>query len=139
LGWILYIRNLRTNAHEEDPLETMIPGTFKLLGSRLKIDEFYTATLGKLKTALAILSDGLDRYVWDLSIQGLAKLGQLSGSINYAMDEEALNQGFNVTSEKIRQSGVQYSKAQSGETHGYLRVFAITVVILTLLIITLWS
>ena len=139
LGWVLYIRNLRTNAHEEDPLETMIPGTFKLLGSRLKIDEFYTATLGKLKTALAILSDGLDRYVWDLSIQGLAKLGQLSGSINYAMDEEALNQGFNVTSEKIRQSGVQYSKAQSGETHGYLRVFAITVVILTLLIITLWS
>jgi len=55
--------------------------------------------------------------------------------VNREADEDLLNEGFNATSEKIRGGGQAYSRGQTGEAHGYLRVVAIGFVLLVLAVL----
>ena len=50
-------------------------------------------------------------------------------------DEAGLNGGFDSTSEALRDSGFTYSRAQTGDAHGYLRTLAIGFVLLALFVI----
>jgi len=45
-----------------------------------------------------------------------------------------INSGFDSGSESLRGTGKLYSRAQTGETHGYLRVIAIGFVLLVLVV-----
>ena len=55
--------------------------------------------------------------------------------MNRETDEDGLNAGFNATSESLRGTGKAYSRAQTGDAHGYLRAIAIGFVVLVLLVI----
>jgi NADH-quinone oxidoreductase subunit L len=46
-----------------------------------------------------------------------------------------LNDGFDGASESLRASGRGYSRAQTGDTHGYLRTIAIGGVLLALAVL----
>ncbi|MSU72898.1 MAG: NADH-quinone oxidoreductase subunit L [Opitutus sp.] len=134
VGWAIYGRKVRTTSAALDPLECALPPVFAALRAKFGFDELYAATVGRLNSAVAVFADLLDRYVWDGAIRFLAILGEFVGVVNRETDEDALNGGFNATSERIRDSGKAYSRAQTGEAHGYLRVVAIGFVLLVLVV-----
>ncbi len=133
-GWALYGRLLRTNASAPDPLAAALPRLHAFLAARMMFDELYAATFGRLSNGLAALADGLDRYVWGGLVNLVARLGQFGGLVNREADEDGLNAGFDAVSRKVRSVGQIYSRAQTGETHGYLRVIALGFVVLVLLV-----
>ena len=136
-GWMLYGRKLRLRikATAPDPLATAAPRTHAFLGARLQFDELYAATVGVLNTFLATAADWFDRYVWGGIVAFLALLGEFSGTVNREADEQGLNAGFDATSEKLRGTGLAYSRAQTGDAHGYLRFLAVGFVVLALVAI----
>ncbi len=134
-GWAIYGRRPRPKATAADPLAARAPGVFAALQARLGFDELYAATVGRLNDALAVFADALDRHGWDGAVRLLARLGEFAGVVNREADEDLLNEGFNATSEKIRGSGQAYSRGQTGEAHGYLRVVAIGFVLLVLAVL----
>jgi NADH-quinone oxidoreductase subunit L len=133
-GWALYVRRPRTRETAADPLAAKFPGPFAALAGRLGFDEFYAATFGRLTTGLAALADLMDRYVWDGTVRFLARLGAFAGSVNRETDEDVINGGFDAGSESLRRSGQVYSRAQSGDAHGYLRIVTIGFVALVLIV-----
>ena len=135
LGWWLYGRKLRATAEARDPLEQMAPAVMAALAAKLGFDELYAATVGRLNSLAATVSDGLDRWVWGAAVNGLGLLAQFCGVVNRQTDEEGLNSGFDTISESLRGSGQRYSRAQTGEAHGYLRVLALAFVVLTLALV----
>ena len=134
-GWALYGRRPRAAASARDPLETRLPGLLRALGQRLGFDELYAASVFKANAALAAAADLLDRHVWDGAVRFLAALGETLGFVNRDNDEQGLNAGFDAASEKLRGSGRAYSRAQSGDAHGYLRTIAVGFVLLLVLVL----
>jgi NADH-quinone oxidoreductase subunit L len=132
-GWALYRRQPRTTESAPDPLARSLPGVFAVLAARLGFDEFYAATLGKLNTALATLSDFFDRWVWDGIIRFLAMLGEVAGIMTREADEDGINAGFDATSRGLRGAGRKYSALQTGRAQGYLRALALGFVVLVLI------
>ncbi|MDR2981508.1 MAG: NADH-quinone oxidoreductase subunit L [Puniceicoccales bacterium] len=124
IGWAIYGFRKRERFGDADPLEKRFPGLWSALEHRLYFDELYAATILKTNSLLASFSDWLDRWIVDGAVQLVSKLGTLLGFINRDIDEQCLNAGFNETAEEIRGIGNTYSKAQSGDVHGYLRVMA---------------
>jgi NADH-quinone oxidoreductase subunit L len=59
----------------------------------------------------------------------------MAGRFNKETDDEGLNTGFNAASEELRTVGKFYSRAQTGEAHGYLRILALGFVVLAILAI----
>ncbi len=133
-GWALYGRRPRANANALDPIEGRLPGLFAVLRARFGFDELYAATVGRLNTAMAALSDGLDRYVWDAAVRFLAALGEFGGVVNREADEDVLNGGFDATNDRLRGTARSYSAAQTGGAHGYLRTVAVGFVLLVLIV-----
>ncbi len=133
-GWALYIRRVRTTATARDPIAARLPGVSAALAARLGFDELYAATFGKLTTALAALADALDRYVFDGAIRFLARLGEFTGVVNREADEDVLNGGFDAGTRGLNRSARAYSRAQTGDAHGYLRLVAIGFVMLVLIV-----
>ncbi len=133
-GLALYGRKLRERSTSPDPLAIAFPGVIAFLGARMKFDELYATTIFQLNSALATFADALDRYVLDGAVRFLARLGEFAGIVNREADEDGLNGGFDAGSESLRGIGQGYSRAQTGDAHGYLRVIAIGFVLLVLIV-----
>jgi len=134
-GWALYGRRPRAKLSAADPIAARAPGLFAVLAARLGFDELYAATVGRLNTGLAVLANALDRYVWDGVIRFLSGLGEFTGVVTREADQDLINEGFDATTERLRGSGKVYSRAQTGDAHGYLRMVAIGFVLLVLAVI----
>ena len=134
-GWALYGRKPRTKVSAADPLAVAAPRVIAALAARLGFDELYAATFGRLNEALATFADALDRYVWDGTVRFLSRLGEFAGLVNREADEDVLNGGFDAASDNVRESGKLYSRGQTGEAHGYLRLVAVGFVLLTLAVL----
>ncbi|MFI5335806.1 MAG: NADH-quinone oxidoreductase subunit L [Opitutales bacterium] len=134
-GWALYWRTTRTSASAADPLAVRAPGMFAALAAKLGFDELYAATLFRWNDALAFLADFLDRRLWDGAVRLLAGLGEFAGFVNKDADEQTLNRGFDAGSELLRGTGRQYSRAQSGEAHGYLRTIALGFMVIAFIVL----
>ena len=134
-GWSLYGRQPRDRAESPDPLALRAPRLVAALANRLGFDELYAATVGRLSNGFAGLCAFLEIYAWDGAVRFLAGLGELSGLISRENDEQGFNAGFNSASEKLRDTGTAYSKAQTGDAHGYLRTLALGFVLLLIIVI----
>ena len=134
-GWAVYGRRRNVTASSVDPLAQAAPGLFAALAARLGFDEFYAATFGRLNAWGAVLADGLDRWVWGGLVDLLARFGEFSGLVNREADEDVLNRGFDRASATVRGAGQTYSRAQSGEAHGYLRTVALAFVVFALVLL----
>jgi len=137
LGAFLYARQSaqRRSAEARDPLATAAPRIFNALANRLYFDELYTATFGRLVAGLATLADRLDRHVFDGAIRALAALARVFGLMDQQAEENAINGGFDATSQKLRGSGAFYSRRQSGVAHGYLLTLAVAFVVLAVVLV----
>ncbi len=131
-GWALYARHPRQTEDVQDPLERAAPGAFGFLAARMRFDELYLATFGRANGYIAALADWLDRRVVGKIVELAGRMSQSAGRFNREADEEGLNTGFNAASDELRLAGKLYSQAQTGETHGYLRVLAIGFVVLAI-------
>ncbi len=134
-GWAYYGRRPRTKAESPDPLDRYAPGLMAALANRLGFDELYAATVGRLSSGFATLAAFLEVFVWDGAVRFLAGLGELSGLVSRENDEAGFNAGFDAGSKTLRDTGVAYSKAQTGDAHGYLRTLALGFVLLLILVI----
>ncbi len=134
IGWAIYGRHVRPTATAPDPLAVRAPGLWAALGDRLGFDAFYAATVFKLNAGAAAFADALDRYVVDGAIRLLVRLGEFAGVVHRETDEDLLNGGFDAASRGLRAGGNSYSKAQTGDAHGYLRAVALGFVALVLLV-----
>jgi NADH-quinone oxidoreductase subunit L len=134
-GWALYARRRSQDSTGLDPLAARSPRLFAFLGSGAGLDAFYAATAGRALTLCSAVSDALDRHLWDGAVRLLARVGELLGVLNRKMDEYALNGGFNSASEGIRGMGRAYSRAQTGQAQGYLKMIAIGFVVLALIVL----
>ena len=134
-GWAIYTRPLRERASEADPLQRRNPRLFAALAARLGFDELYTATVGRLNAFAAALADALDRRVWDGAVRLLAGLGAFTGLVTRETDENLLNSGFDSASVGLRAGGRAYSRAQTGDTHAYLRYLAIGFTLIALAVL----
>jgi NADH-quinone oxidoreductase subunit L len=132
-GALLYGKTPRVSAEAPDPIQARLPGLFGFLAGRMYFDELYQATVGRLNTAAAALSSGLDTGLWDRLVRGVARLGQLIGVVDREADQEGLNAGFDSVSEGLRDAGRAYSSVQTGTAQGYLRAAALAFVVLALL------
>lgn len=134
IGWAIYGRHVRPTATAPDPLAVRAPGLWAALGDRLGFDAFYAATVFKLNAGAAAFADALDRHVVDGAIRLLVCLGEFAGVVHRETDEDLLNGGFDAASRGLRAGGDSYSKAQTGDAHGYLRAVALGFVALVLLV-----
>ena len=137
LGWFLYGRKAvqRSRADARDPIAQAAPGLFGALAARLGFDEFYAATLFRLNDAVATLADIFDRCVWGGAVRGLAAFGQWCGLTSLETDNQVINDGFNGTSETLRETGKTYSRRQTGDAHGYLLTMAVSFVVLVIVLV----
>lgn len=135
LGWTLYGRKLRASAGAPDPLVVKWPGVMRALANRLGFDELYAATVGRLNDGVAAFANGLDRWIIGGAVEFLGQFGVFTGTVNRSVDEDTLNGGFDRVSESIRDTGRVYSRAQTGEAHGYLRVIAVAFIVLALVLV----
>jgi len=132
-GWALYGRRPRATESAPDPVEAAAPGLFTFLGARMKIDEAYAATLGRLNSLGAALADFLDRRLWGGLVSLLGRIGEGAGLMNTGADEAGINAAFDAVSGGLRRTGQAYSRAQTGSGQGYLRALAVAFVVLACL------
>jgi len=132
-GWALYGRKARTDCRAPDPVEAAAPRVYAALASGLGCDAFYAATFLRLNRLAAAAADFLERWVWGGAIWVVAGLGRWVGRADRRADEAGLNAGFNAASAGLRSAGRRYSRAQTGDAHGYLRAMAIAFAVLALL------
>ena len=83
----------------------------------------------------AAFADAFDRYIVDGLVRLVSRLGVFAGMVHRETDEDVINGGFNRGSESLRRTANAYSRAQSGDAHGYLRTIAIGFVIIVLIIL----
>ena len=133
-GWAIYGRKPRATETSPDPLETAAPGIIAALAARLGFDELYAATVGRLNSGFASLADFMERWVWGGAVTLLARFGEFTGVVNRETDENTLNGGFDSVSNQIRGTGRAYSRAQTGDAHGYMRFIALGFVVLMLFV-----
>jgi NADH-quinone oxidoreductase subunit L len=133
-GWALYGRRPRVTATAPDPLAARSPAVWTALEKRLRFDELYAATVFKLNAGLASFADALDRHVLDGSIRFLTRLAQFTGAVSRESDEDVINGGFDRASNGLRRPARLYSRAQSGDAHGHLRVLAAAFVVIVLIV-----
>lgn len=134
-GWWCYGRTRRKDAKALDPLARFWPAGHAALAARLYLDEAYAATVGRLFGGLAGLAAFFDRWIWGGAVNAAGRTAETVGAVNRAVDEDGLNAGFDHSSEHIRGTGQRYSRAQTGDAQGYLRVVAVGLAVVALLLI----
>ena len=118
---------------QRDPLERAQPALFGFLANRMWIDEVYAGTVMLWSRTAALLSDWLDRYLWDGLVRGIGTVGQALGILTRNIDERGINAGVDQTMTGGRGFGRVMSGWHSGQIQRYLGAIAVAAVALLLL------
>jgi NADH-quinone oxidoreductase subunit L len=127
LGVLMY-----RHAGVTDPLQKAQPALFRFLENKMWLDELYARTVVALSKTAALLSDWMDRYVWDGLVRALGGIGQLFGIFSAGIDERGINAGVDESVIGTRGLGRVMSKRHSGQIQTYLGAIAVGVLVLLL-------
>jgi NADH-quinone oxidoreductase subunit L len=127
LGVLLYRR-----AGATDPLEQAQPALFRFLENKMWLDELYANTIVALSRTGALISDWMDRYVWDGLVRAFGGIGQMFGGFSEKMDERGINAGVDESAIGTRGLGRVISKLHSGQIQTYLGAVAVGALVLLL-------
>jgi NADH-quinone oxidoreductase subunit L len=127
LGVLIYRR-----AGATDPLQQTQPALFRFLENKMWLDELYARTVVALTKTAALLSDWMDRYVWDGLVRALGGIGQLFGIFSAGFDERGINAGVDESVIGTRGLGRVISRLHSGQIQIYLGAVAIGMLALLL-------
>jgi NADH-quinone oxidoreductase subunit L len=127
LGVLIYRR-----AGVTDPWQQTQPALFRFLENKMWLDELYARTVVALSKTAALVSDWMDRYVWDGLVRGLGGIGQLFGIFSAGFDERGINAGLDESVIGTRGLGRMISKLHSGQIQTYLGAVAVGALVLLL-------
>jgi hypothetical protein len=96
------------------------------------LDELYANTVVALSKTAALISDWMDRYVWDGLVRAFGGIGQLFGGLSAGADERGINAGVDGGVIGTRGLGRVMSKLHSGQIQTYLGAAAVGVLVLLL-------
>src|SRR5687767_9786399 len=96
------------------------------------LDELYAHTVVALSRTAALLSDWMDRYIWDGFVRAFAGIGQLFGGFSEKIDERGINAGVDESVIGTRGLGRVMSKLHSGQIQIYLGAVAVGALVLLL-------
>jgi NADH-quinone oxidoreductase subunit L len=115
-----------------DPVQRAQPALFRFLENKMWLDELYSRTVVALSKTAALLSDWMDRYIWDGLVRALGGIGQLFGNFSAGFDERGINAGVDESVIGTRGLGRVMSKLHSGQIQTYLGAVAVGVLVLLL-------
>jgi NADH-quinone oxidoreductase subunit L len=127
LGVLIY-----RGAGVTDPLQQAQPALFRFLENKMWLDELYGGTVVALSKTAALLSDWMDRYVWDGLVRALGGIGQLFGGFSAGVDDRGINAGIDEGVIGTRGLGRVMSKLHSGQIQTYLGAVAVGALVLLL-------
>lgn len=127
LGVLIYRR-----AGVTDPLQQAQPALFRFLENKMWLDELYANTVVALSKTAALISDWMDRYIWDGLVRAFAGIGHLFGGFSAGVDERGINAGVDESVIGTRGLGRVISKLHSGQIQTYLGAVAVGVLVLLL-------
>ena len=127
-GWVIYSKVC--DGADTDPIEQQLPGAFAALRERLRVDEFYEATVLRLSAILTVLSDWIDRFGWAACVDLMRLLTVGLAWLSRLFDQSLINSGFDAFCKSVRGSGRGAGLLQNGQTQRYLRFLALGVVVL---------
>lgn len=131
LGVLMY-----RHAGLTDPLEQAQPALFRFLENKMWLDELYDRTVVAWSKTAAVLSDWMDRHVWDGLVRAVGGAGRLFGILSTGFDERGINAGVDETVSGTRGLGRMMSRWHSGQIQTYLG--AVAVGVLALLLFYAW-
>lgn len=129
LGVLVY-----RNVGQADPLEAN--PAFRFLENRVWLDELYQHTILAISRGAALLSEWMDRYVWDGAVRMIAGAGQCVARLTTRADEAGINKAVDEATAGARGLGQLISLGHSGQVQRYLA--AVGVGMLALLLIYAW-
>ena len=135
LGWWFYGRKPILRADAPDALEPLAPPIFRLLQHRLYFDELYKWTIVLAARRAAHFSAWLDRWVWSGAVTAVRMLTRALGSVDGALDRNALNAGFDEGCRTVAAGGRLSSSFQNGQVQNYLRAIAAALIVLAALLL----
>jgi NADH-quinone oxidoreductase subunit L len=131
LGVLIYRR-----AGAVDPFQQAQPALFRFLENKMWLDELYAHTVIALSKTAALVSNWMDRFVWDGLVRAAGWVGQLLGSFSAGVDERGINAGVDESTLGARGLGRLISRFHSGQVQLYLG--AVAVAVLALLLFYAW-
>jgi NADH-quinone oxidoreductase subunit L len=131
LGVLIYRR-----AGLTDPLQQASPALFRFLENKMWLDELYAHTVIALSKTVALVSNWMDRFVWDGLVRAVVWIGGLLGSFSAGVDERGINAGVDESAGGARGLGRLMSRFHSGQIQLYLG--AVAVAVLALLLFYAW-
>jgi NADH-quinone oxidoreductase subunit L len=127
LGVLIYRR-----AGLTDPLQQAQPALFRFLENKMWLDELYAHTVMAFSRTAALVSNWMDRFVWDGFVRGIGATGRFAGIFSAGFDERGINAGVDESVIGARGLGRVLSKFHSGQIQIYLGAIAVAVVALLL-------
>jgi NADH-quinone oxidoreductase subunit L len=115
-----------------DPFQEGQPELFGFLENKMWLDELYRRTVVALSKAAALVSDWMDRYIWDGLVRAAGGIGQLFGTFAAGFDERGINAGVDEGVTSARSVGRAMGRWHSGQVQTYLAVLAVGVLALLL-------
>jgi proton-translocating NADH-quinone oxidoreductase chain L len=137
LGWWLYMRTRIASADAPDILDRTSPRAFTFLGHAWYINELYAATLVRLNSTLATLSDVSDRFVFGGIVQLVSWIALGVAQLDRAFDTWIINGAFDAGTHTVRFGGWLTTRFQTGRPQTYLRFIGLALVALVLYL--LWG
>jgi NADH-quinone oxidoreductase subunit L len=131
LGVLIYRR-----AGATDPLQQAQPAVFRFLENKMWIDELYANTVIALSKTAALVSNWMDRFVWDGLVSAMGGMGRFLGGFSAGVDERGINAGVDQSAGGARGLGRLMSRFHSGQIQLYLG--AVAVAVLALLLFYAW-
>ncbi|MEI7643873.1 MAG: NADH-quinone oxidoreductase subunit L [Chloroflexales bacterium] len=123
-GWLAY-RSAFAAAQDTDPLDARVPGMFRLLNEKYRIDELYAASFGRLTAILTLAWAVLDSLLLDGIVDGVGKLTLFISRVNFIIDDTLLNDGPDALASGTNAVGRQARRLQTGKAQDYVAyVFA---------------
>jgi NADH-quinone oxidoreductase subunit L len=137
LGWYFYGRKPIETAESPDPLGTLQPGIYAVLGHAYYVDALYGATLIRLNAWWSHTCDWLDRWVWNGAVQIVSYFVLGAGWLDNFLDTNIVNSGFDEGCESVSRGGQILSLLQGGRIQTYLRIIGCALI--ALVIFLLWG
>jgi NADH-quinone oxidoreductase subunit L len=136
-GWWFYGRKPIGNAEAPDPLAQLQPSVFAGLGHALYVDALYAATVVRLNTLFARLSDWFDRWVWNGAVQVISYFILVLAWLDNFFDSGVINSSFDEGCRTVSRGGRAVSLLQDGRVQSYLRMIGGALIALAVLL--LWG
>ncbi len=125
----------RKTANEPDPLEKLPLGMHTWFAKKYGIDELYELTVVRFNAWAARACAFLDEWVWGGVVAVVSYVTLAFAWLNRAIDEFVINLGFDQGCERVSRGGSLLSRLQGGRVQIYLRVLAVSLVVLVLFLI----